>query len=130
MNIFDTMTNSQADSLMNMVNGLSPITIKVIKIIAALSGKLKNNPELEPFIRPQLVLLSNMMNIKQNDILRQLRPRFEQMLVGYIIYMDQFITNTINLEHYQEKHEMLVYFNQLVKESVQHNCLNEFNGIF
>jgi hypothetical protein len=126
----DNMSNEQSDALMVAVNSLPILTKRIIKIISALANKINNHPALEPYIRPLLVLLSNIMNIKGNAVLRQLKPKFEEKLVGYIFYMDEILLDTIDIPAYQEKHDMLVHLNQIVKRCVQNESANEFYSTF
>ena len=130
MNAMNSMSNEQSDALMVAVNRLPILARKIIKIISALASKINNHPALEPYIRPLLVLLSNIMNIKGNPVLQQLKPRFEQLLVGYVFYMDEILLDTIDLPAYQEKHDMLVHLNQIVKRCVQNESANEFYSTF
>lgn len=125
-NKMNIMTNEQSDALMIAVNSLPVLTKRIIKIIAALSSKINNNPLLEPYIRPLLVLLSNIINLKGNGILRQLQPRFEEKLIGYIFYIDEIILGTIDLAEYQAKHDILIHLNQIVKRCVQNGSITEF----
>lgn len=122
----NTMTNDQSDALMAEVNRLPILTRQIIKKIAALASKINNNPILEPYIRPLLVLLSNIINIKGDAILQELKPRFEQLLVGYVFYMEQILLDTIDLSAYEEKNDMLVHVNHIVKRCVQNQSAYEF----
>lgn len=122
----NTMTNDQSDALMAEVNRLPILTRQIIKKIAALASKINNNPILEPYIRPLLVLLSNIINIKGDAILQELKPRFEQLLVGYVFYMEQILLDTIDLSAYEEKNDMLVHVNHIVKRCVQNQNAFEF----
>jgi hypothetical protein len=122
----DTMTNDQSDALMVAVNRLPAITKQIIKKIAALASKINNNPILEPYIRPLLILLSNIINIKGNSVLQELKPKFEEILVGYVFYMEQIILDTIDLSSYEEKNDMLVHVNHVVKRCVQNQNASEF----
>jgi hypothetical protein len=126
----DNMSNEQSDALMVAVNSLPILTKRIIKIISALANKINNHPALEPYIRPLLVLLSNIMNIKGNSVLQELKPKFEEKLVGYIFYMDEILLDTIDIPAYQEKHDMLVHLNQIVKRCVQNESANEFYSTF
>lgn len=120
------MTNDQSDALMVAVNRLPAITKQIIKKIAALASKINNNPILEPYIRPLLILLSNIINIKGNSVLQELKPKFEEILVGYVFYMEQIILDTIDLSSYEEKNDMLVHVNHVVKRCVQNQNASEF----
>lgn len=109
--------------LMHKVNALPKTLITIIKMVAALANKRKSNPELEKYIHPQLELLTNLINIKKNPILDVLKSKFQEALQKYIIYMDELVKDTLDYEKYDEKHEMLVMFNGMVKTSVQNNTL-------
>jgi hypothetical protein len=122
----DTMSNEQSDALMAEVNRLPILTKQIIKKIAALASKINNHPNLETYIRPLLVLLSNTINIKGDAILQELKPRFEQLLVGYVFYMEQILLDTIDLSAYEEKNDMLVHVNHIVKRCVQNQNASEF----
>lgn len=93
----DTLTNAESNVLMMAVNSLPFITKRIIKRIAELASKINNYPLLEPYIRPLLVLLSNIINIKGNSILRELKPKFEEKLVGYAFYIDEILSDTIDI---------------------------------
>ena len=120
------MSNEQSDALMAEVNRLPILTKQIIKKIAALASKINNRPNLEPYIRPLLVLLSNTINIKSDAILQELKPRFEQLLVGYVFDMEQILLDTIDLSAYEEKNDMLVHVNHIVKRCVQNQNAAEF----
>lgn len=126
----NTMSNNQTDELMVAVNNLPVITKRIIIMIASLAKKINNAPILEPYIRQLLVLLSNIFNIKGNSILRQLKPKFEEILVVYVFYIDEILLETIDLTAYQEKHDMLLYLNQIVKRCVQNESAYEFYSTF
>jgi hypothetical protein len=124
------MSNNQTDELMVAVNNLPVITKRIIIMIASLAKKINNAPILEPYVRELLVLLSNIFNIKENSILRQLKPKFEEILVVYVFYIDEILLETIDLTAYQENHDMLLYLNQIVKRCVQNKSAYEFYSTF
>jgi len=124
------MTNAESDAFMIAVNSLPILTKRIIKLIAALANKINNHPLLEAYIRPLLVLLSNIINLKGNAILRQLKPKFEEQLVGYVFYIDEILLDTIDLSEYQEKHDILIHINQTVKRCVQNEDVTEFHSTF
>jgi hypothetical protein len=126
----DTMTNGESDALMTLINRLPFLTKRIIKLIAALARKINNHPLLEPYIRPLLVLLSNIINIKGNAVLRELRPKFEEKLVSYVFYIDEIILDTIDISAYQAKHDILIHLNQIVKQCVQNQSAYEFYSTF
>jgi len=130
MNALNAMTNAESDALMMTVNSLPVLTKRIIKLIAALANKINNHPLLEPYIRPLLVLLSNIINLKGNAILRQLKPKFEEKLIGYVFYIDEILLDTIDIAAYQEKHDSLIYLNQIVKRCVQNEDVTEFHVNF
>jgi len=113
----------EKEDLMHKVNALPKTLITIIKMVAALANKRKSNPELEKYIHPQLELLTNLINIKKNPILDVLKSKFQEALQKYIIYMDELVKDTLDYEKYDEKHEMLVMFNGMVKTSVRTNTL-------
>jgi hypothetical protein len=122
----DTMTNAESDALMTVINRLPVLTKRIIKLIAALASKINNHPLLEPYIRPLLVLLSNIINIKGNAVLRELRPKFEEKLVNYVFYIDEILLDTIDISAYQANHDILIHLNQIVKQCVQNQSAYEF----
>ncbi len=124
------MTNGESDALMTLINRLPFLTKRIIKLIAALARKINNHPLLEPYIRPLLVLLSNIINIKGNAVLRELRPKFEEKLVSYVFYIDEIILDTIDISAYQAKHDILIHLNQIVKQCVQNQSAYEFYSTF
>ena len=130
MDTINAMTNDESDALMMAVNRLPVLTKRIIKLIAALANKINNYPLLEPYIRPLLVLLSNIINLKGNAILLELKPKFEEKLIGYIFYIDEILLDTIDIPAYQEKHDMLVHLNQTVKRCVQNEDAREFHATF
>ena len=130
MNTLNAMTNAESDVLMTAVNSLPVLTKRIIKLIAALANKINNHPLLEPYIRPLLVLLSNIINLKGNAILRELKPKFEEKLIGYVFYIDEILLDTIDISAYQEKHDSLIYLNQIVKRCVQNEDATEFHATF
>lgn len=126
----DTLTNAESNVLMMAVNSLPFLTKRIIKHISALASKINNYPLLEPYIRPLLVLLSNIINIKGNSILRELKPKFEEKLVGYAFYIDEILSDTIDISAYQAKHDILNHFNEIVKMCVQNEDATEFYATF
>ena len=126
----DRMTNAESDVLMMAVNSLPVLTKRIIKLISGLANKINNHPLLEPYIRPLLVLLSNIINIKGNSVLRELKPKFEEKLVSYVFYIDEILLDTIDLPAYQAKHDMLNHLNQIVKQCVQNEDASEFYSTF
>ena len=130
MNAINAMTNAESDVFMTAVNSLPFLTKRVIKLIAALANKINNHPLLEPYIRPLLVLLSNIINLKGNVILRELKPNFEEKLISYVFYIDEILLDTIDIPAYQEKHDSLIYLNQTVKRCVQNEDSREFHDMF
>ena len=130
INPMNYMTNAESDALMLEVNRLPVLTKRIIKLIAALSSKINNHPLLEPYIRPLLVFMSNLINIRGNAILRQLKPKFEEKLVGYVFYINEILLDTIDLSAYQAKHDILIHLNQTVKRCVQNEDASEFYSTF
>ena len=124
------MTNAESDAFMMVVNSLPVLTKRIIKLIAALASKINNHPLLEPYIRPLLVLLSNIINIKGNVILRELRPKLEEKLVSDVFYIDEILLDTIDISAYQAKHDILIHLNQIVKQCVQNQSAYEFYSTF
>jgi len=130
MNTLNAMTNAESDVLMTAVNSLPVLTKIIIKLIASLANKINNHPLLETYIRPLLVFLSNIINIKGNAVLRELKPKFEEKLIGYIFYIDEILLDTIDIPAYQAKHDTLIYLNQIVKRCVQNQSAYEFYSTF
>ena len=121
----DTLFGSeqQQDELLRKINTLPKQTITIMKYIAALATKLKAQPELEVHITPLLTLLTNLINIKRNPVITMLKPKYQLLLSSYIFYIDELLNDRLDMRRYTEKHEMLVYFNNLVKECIKTgNC--------
>jgi hypothetical protein len=117
----DTLIGSeqQQDELLRKINTLPKQTITIMKYIAALATKLKAQPDLEEHITPLLTLLTNLINIKRNPVITMLKPKYQLLLSSYIFYIDELLNDHLDMHRYTEKHEMLVYFNNLVKECIK-----------
>ena len=126
----NTLTNAESHVLMTAVNSLPVLTKIIIKMISGLANKINNHPLLEPYIRPLLVLLSNIINIKGNTVLRELKPKFEEKLIDYVFYIDEILLDTIDISAYQAKHDILIHLNQIVKQCVQNEDAYEFYSTF
>lgn len=119
------------DILMSQINSVLPKSlIQIIKIIAALSTKSKNNAELEPYIIPLLQLLTNIINIKKDPVLTTIKSKLELLLTTYLFYINEILTDQLDTASYIDKHEQLVYFNSIVKKCVRiGNCTEVYEII-
>jgi hypothetical protein len=109
----------QQDELLRKINTLPKQTLSIMKYIAALATKLKAQPELEVHITPLLTLLTNLINIKRNPVITMLKPKLQLLLSSYIFYIDALLNDRLDMHRYTEKHEMLVYFNNLLKDCIK-----------
>ena len=119
MNTLSGFASEQQDDFMAKINTLPKQTITIMKYIAALATKLKAQPELEVHITPLLTLLTNLINIKRNPVITMLKPKYQLLLSSHIFYIDELLNDHLDMHRYTEKHEMLVYFNNLVKECIK-----------
>lgn len=103
--------------------------VVIIKMTAALANKRKSNPELDKYILPQIELLTNLVNANKDPVLDLLKSKFQEMLLTYIFYMEKLVKDMLDFTKYEEYHEMLVFFNKIVKNCVKSKSLVELYGL-
>jgi hypothetical protein len=122
-------TLKKEDEMMAQINALPKELIMLMKYTAALAIKLKTHPDLSTYITPMLLLLTNLINIRKNPILTLIKSKLQLMLTTYIFYIDELLKDQLDLVCYTENHEMLIYFNKVVKDSICSGKCSELYGI-